>query len=195
MIQRIALMLLLLAVAEYSVAYAVICETDFQSPPDNWYASPIWTFSSSGASFTTTVQSWSALLFTQEGGTPSPIYFVPDGTDSVLIEIPYSVYVYIYESASVHFTINAFIDSEQDVVLWSDSYFTEGAHSSSGTIEYMFDWSGAGWLGFFFDAYGGYDTGCGMSVTWLISGITATAYGSDLELTPLTWGSIKSSLN
>ena len=195
MIQRITFTLLLLVVAEYSVADAVIFETDFQSLPDNWYVSPIWSFSSSGASITTTAQNWSAILFTQEGGTPSPIYFVPDGTDSVLIEIPYSVYVYIYESASVHFSINANINSGQDVVLWSESYFTEGAHSSSGTLEYVFDWSGAGWLGFFFDASGGYDTGCGMSVTWLISGITATAYGNDLELTPLTWGLIKSSLN
>jgi len=195
MIYRIAFALLLLITVKHSVADAVIFQTDFQSPPDNWFVGGQWTFGEDGAVMHRTAPVWDDVLFTQlSAGGMDPIYFIPDGTDSLLIEIPYYIYVNNSEvSGGADFYINAFTDPGTDQSVFSLYVWQEGVYSDEGIIEYVYQHQGSGWLGFFIESTGGHEPGCGIVAHWEIHSITVTAFGDTLGLHQNTWASIKSS--
>ena len=185
---------LLLIPVSNAIADAVIFQTDFQSLPDNWFANDQWSFTTSGAVITRTDRMWDDVLFTQSNSRSDCIYFVPDGTDSVLVEIPYSVYVNNSEtSGGASFNISASIEPYTFARLLELSVWQAGVYQYAGTIEHVFHREGSGWLGFFIEFTGGCEVGCAISAQWTIQGITVTAYGDDLSLNPLTWASIKAS--
>ena len=112
---KYAFFLLVLISAGDSIADAVIFETDFQTIPEEWVEFGNWTFGSNGAQASHIDDpSWEDLLFTQrEGDWIDCIYFIPDGTDSLLIEIPYYVHVNNGEiSGNAEFEIDAHVDTE-----------------------------------------------------------------------------------
>lgn len=191
---RYAIFLLLLIPAGDSIADAVIFETDFQSPPqEDWFIVGEWTFGNCGAvAYNHDDPSWEDLLFTQRNGDwVECIYFIPDGTDSLLIEIPYYIHVNNgHISGSVYFDINALVDTEA-FHLFDLSVWQEGDYEYEGTIEYVINRTGSGWLGLSFNSAGGCEMG-GITSLWQIHGVTVTAFGDDLDLAPLTWASVKS---
>ncbi len=190
---KTAMALLLLIPVGYSMADAIIFETDFQSLPEGWYAGTQWTFGDDGAVSHRTDPVWEDVLFTRINGDELRIYFIPDGTDSVLVEIPYYISVNNSEvSGGAQFEISATIGSSTDTRIFNIDVWQAGYYVYEGTVEYVFHREGSGWLGFFISSTGGCEPGCGITAHWEIHGITVTVFGDDLDLAPLTWASVKS---
>lgn len=193
--QKYASYLLLFFVVSYSFADSVIYATDFQSAPEDWFFGSGWTFGVNGAVSVRSNPVWEDVLFTQKNsGFAERIYFIPDGTDSLLIEIPYYIYVNNSEvSGGATFEINAYIDQASTrTKIFYQNVWQAGVYEYDDSVEYLFNRQGSGWLGFFIEFAGGCEPGCGITAIWQIHGITVTAYGDDLGLAPLTWASIKS---
>ena len=185
--------ILLFIVVGSSFADAVIYETDFQSLPEDWYAGTQWTFGNDGAVSHRTDPVWEDVLFTRDSSDEMKIYFVPDGTDSILVEIPYYISVNNSEvSGSAVFEIYAHIGPSTDTRIFYQNVWQAGYYVFEGTVEYVFHREGSGWLGFFISSTGGCEPGCGITAHWEIHGITVTVFGEDLDLAPLTWASVKS---
>ena len=191
---KYASFLLFFIVAGYAFADGVVYETDFQSAPEDWNGSG-WTFGDDGAVSDRDCSGWEDVLFTQlSGDYAERIYFIPDGTDSLLFHIPYYIFVNNSEvSGGATFNISAYIDEASTrEQIFSLSVWQAGVYEYDESVEYVFNHRGSGWLGFFIEFAGGCEPGCGIHAVWQIHGITVTAYGDDLDLEPLTWASIKS---
>ena len=171
-------------------ADGVILDTDFGQLPEGWYASTAWSFEDEGAVVQTTMHIWDALLFTGEGPREM-IYFVPDGTDSVVVRIPYSL-----DASVVDGTVDFFIELGSTGTawneIWQEGIYGEGSIQQSDTICLNAYWiTGGDWLGIAFEGEGQcLDTGS-MSVLWQVHGLTITACGDSLTMDAGTWGSIK----
>lgn len=192
---KFAVLLLVFIPIGYSLADAVVYETDFQSPPEDWYIGNQWTFGVDGAvAYRDDDPAWDDVFFTHiNGDMIDCIYFIPDGTDSLLIEIPYYIHVNNSDvSGGAIFEITAYIDESPSTQIFYQDVWQAGVYEYEGTVEYLFNREGPGWLGFFIEFYGGCEMGCGINALWEIHGITVTAYGEDLYLDPFTWASIKS---
>lgn len=182
--------LLLSALCGQTWSESIILDTDFAQLPDGWYVDLDWSFGEDGAVVQTSADNWDALLFTGEG-PPEMIYFVPDGTDSVVVRIPYSL-----DAGVVDGTVDFFVELGSTGTAWSEIWqegiYGEGSIQQSDTICLNAGWiTGGDWLGIVFEGEGQcVDTGS-MSVLWQVHGLTITAYGDSLTMDAGTWGSIK----
>lgn len=180
---------LLLVLCPISLAdTAVLFDTDFSALPYGW-VNDEWEFDHPGAHVSNGVQwdTWSGVF----NSVPfsAGVFFIPDGTDSVVVHIEHSVILEgDYYSSRIQ--------------LWTN-------HSGWG--DYIFDQSGSGgyteitdpvhfvltdpvpgtWVGFKFRAYlsAGYMGYSGMS--WTVHSMTVTAWGDALGLETTTWSAIK----
>jgi len=182
--------LMLSALCGQTCSEGIVLDTDFGQLPDGWYVDLDWSFGEDGAVVQTSADSWDALLFTGEG-PPEMIYFVPDGTDSVVVRIPYSL-----DASVVDGTVDFFIELGSTGTawneIWQEGIYGEGSIQQSDTICLNAYWiTGGDWLGIAFEGEGQcLDTGS-MSVLWQVHGLTITAYGDSLTMDAGTWGSIK----
>ena len=197
MMHKTAMTLLLLIPAGYSIADAIIFETDFQSLPEGWLSNG-WSFGLSGAVMAASYPQWESTLYTAgTDNTPSvgAIYFVPDGSDSVKVEIPYYLYAMVNEGYAGFF-ISVVTEPYNSILIWEKELYWIQGLCEERVVEYTFDWNGSGygnWIGFFIESSGGYGTGGSVSVVWRLHSITVTAYGASQELNSSTWAGIKSS--
>ncbi len=172
---------------------AVIFQTDFNELPDNWYANSSWEFGSTGA---TTNSSWPDTWWDADMLTTNSsaglVYFIPDGTDSIIVTIPYYLHSQVGEG-SVNFNILMQASGSTWIEIWSRSLYWEGSITETATINTSPDWiSGGEWIGIRFYGYGSCDDfGC-LTVNWQIYGLTITAIGDSLALDNSTWAMIKS---
>lgn len=171
---------------------AVVFHTDFSELPEHWWSNSEWEFGSGGAVTSNTWPStyWDADMFSGDG-PPDIIYFIPDGTDSVLITIPYYVHADVSEG-DANFRIRIKATGSDWTEIWSRAVYYQGSITESGTISIVPDWiSGGEWMGIFFDAWGScIYVGC-LETDWQIHSLTITAMGDSLVLDQTTWANIK----
>lgn len=181
--------LVLVACMVSSADTSILFSTDFSTLPDGW-VNDEWEFNHPGAHVGNGVQwdDWSA-EFSSLTSSPG-IYFVPDGTDSVVIHIEHCV------------TLDGDFYSSR-VQLWTNhSGWGEDIFNKSGSggviwitdpVHFVLSDPDPGtWIGFKFRAYlsAGYMGYSGLE--WTIDSMTVTAYGDALGLETTTWSAIKS---
>ncbi len=186
----ITLLILLLgtAVADSSTVF----ETQFATLPDGWYNNE-WHFNAQlGAWLDEWVTSAEPpFSFTAEMGTQVQWYFVPDGTDSLLVHIEHDLYFITFGSEDIYIALNYL--SGESLTLFSAEELT--GPSTSDPIDVVIVSPPADtWIGFTIHAhvsasYPGYAT-----IEWFITELSVTAYGTELELGSTTWGGIKTAL-
>lgn len=187
--------ILLSGVFALCAADAMVYETYFQEPPDDWYATT-FQFGSTGAVIDYYgIMSFDANLCTGTGIPMTCNIFIPDGADSVRIGINQSLTVSGGEYPNMDFRIYlATIDHGSEVVWEVEVDYQNPQTSQSGTLYFSPEWIGAGdFMGFYFRADVIPDD-WGSSVYWGISHITVYVYGNDLEFQQNTWGSIKATM-
>ena len=176
-------------------ADALVYETFFQEPPEDWNATT-FQFGPTGAVIDYYgTMSFDAHLLT---GTSFPMtcnIFIPDGTDSVRIGVNQSLIVSGGEFPHMDFRIYLATIEHGSELVWQVELNYQNPQTSQSGVEYFSpDWVGAGdYLGLYFRANVIPDD-WGSSVYWGISHITVLAYGADLQLQQNTWGSIKATL-
>lgn len=178
-------------------AGTVIFQTEFSSLPEGWLSNG-WSFGPSGAVMAASYPQWESTLFTaRTDSTPAigAIYFIPDGTDSVRIGIPYYLYAMVNEGYAGFF-ISVVTEPYNSITIWEKELYWMQGLCETGVVVHTFDWSGSGygnWIGFLIESIGGYGAGGSVSVLWKLHSLTVTAYGDSLELNSSTWAGIKSS--
>lgn len=187
---------LILILATTCPADSVIFETDFAELPYNWFATT-FQFGSEGAYIDIfTFSSFDANLSTGPGMPVDRTIFIPDGTDSVNIEVDYTLHASGL-NPSMEFWIKLGTQSVSLQTVWEVILSESNPQIyTSGTLTFTPEWILAGdFLGMYFRAdiiNPGEDGG---NIEWYIHNIEITAYGDDLHLEPSTWGSIKSILD
>jgi len=177
-------------------AETIIFQSDFQTLPEFWFTRG-WSFGADGATMAASGPEWESTLFTagEDSLAMRAIYFVPDGTDSISVLIPYYLYIMVNEGSAV-FSVSIITESPDPITIWRERIFWMGGMSEHGSIEIFLDWNSSrngNWMGFSFESAGGHGPGGSVNVLWRLYGITATAYGDSQELHSTTWGSIKPS--
>lgn len=170
---------------------AVIFQTDFNELPDNWFATDNWEFGPDGAvtGFSYWQGYWFADMLTSNGDTEFT-YFVPDGTDSILVTIPYYLGVEVFDG-SAYFSILMQASGSGWTEIWSESVIWYEWLFETATINVSPDWiSGGEWISIRFKGWGGSEEYS--NVHWEIQGLTITAIGDNLALDNSTWAEIKS---
>jgi len=174
----------------------VLLQTDFNQLPAGWVADEDWGFGSFGAALCVSIQdtTWSGEFSTE--GEPPVRYFVPEGTDSVVVDVNHWVLLSAGE-------VKSEASSSAMIQLWtsqsgwgdyiyfnsvSDTLFAEEMISS-----YVLDSIPPNtFLGFRFrgellsesmESYA--------EVIWQVNELTVTAYGIMVGLNSGTWASIK----
>ncbi len=191
--KELLIVILFSAIIFPALSDAVIFQTDFSELPDDWYADLDWEFGPDGAVTHTSwpIQSWDAIMFTGDG-PPELIYFVPDGTDSIIVTIPYYLHASVLEGHA-QFEIRMGGSTSGWDEIWSESLVWEGMIWETATISVSPDWiSGGEWIGISFEGSGECNYAGSLSVRWEIRGLTITAIGDSLALDHNTWAMIKS---
>jgi hypothetical protein len=175
---------------------AVLFETDFSELPAGWVSDDNWGFGSFGAALCVSVQdtTWAGEFSTE--GVPPVRYFVPDGTDSVVIEVDHWVFL---SSGNVlsDASSTAMIELWTSQSGWGDYVFYQSVTDTLFVQEMVSTFvldsiPPDTFLGFLFrgelvsESQSDY-----AEIIWQVNGMTVTAYGNLLELNRSTWGSIK----
>lgn len=190
-----ALITSLLIFASISFAETgVVFETLFPKLPAGWYNDE-WEFSSDGAYFGDFCSPGESLEGTMGSlADPEVWYFVPDGTDSLVINLNYE-YNAVLATGYVITYVRMHYLSGGSMNLY---YFSEGPSLMQGGIDsvecVLTELPDDTWIGF--TAYGkiwnvGYP-GFTNYAFW-ITRLSATAHGEELSLISNSWGAIKSS--
>jgi len=187
------LFLLLLPLAAHSEE-AILLETDFSYLPEHWYSEE-FTFDSMGAKlYWISFSHLSAVLRTGESDEWENNIFIPDGTDSVRIDISHHINVLGGDYPALSFKISLSDEDHQEDI-WYE-YLNNQNPNINQWLEHSVspDWLEAGdWLGIRFRAYG-WPGDFGSNINWRIFDVTVTAYGDQLGLSSDTWAGIKTSL-
>jgi len=178
-----------------SNAFAEFCtvfETNFLEIPSGWYNDD-WTFGAEGAY-------WGAYCSGNEqfegslgsDGEPGVWYFVPDGTDSLVINVDYNWGAVINSGECTAYLRMQYLSGGYEELFYvhEEPTFLGGADSS---VTYVVESVPAGtWIGF--EAYGFVSntyvelfSNFGISITEL----TVTAFGDQLTFEQYTWGAVK----
>ncbi len=171
---------------------AIVFETTFNELPAGWFNNE-WLFSSSGAHIYESVYIPGPFAFEADmytNGQPPIYYFVPDGTDSLVIHIEHDIGMYgAFGSACVRLYSTSF-DSVNIFSEWvhNDSYF-----SSDPIHHVIVDPPPETWIGFRFSGYISAAYPVSTTINWWVFNMTVTAHGDELALEPGTWASIKNS--
>lgn len=175
---------------------SVLLQTDFSQIPQGWVNDEDWVFGSFGAALCVSIQeaAWSGEFSTE--GEPPVRYFVPDGTDSVVVVVDHWVLLSagpVKSDASSTAAIQLWTTQSG----WGDYIFH---HSVSDTLFVgemisscvLTDLPQDTFLGFRFkgelvsESQSDY-----AEVIWQVNGMTVTAYGGNLPLSRSTWAGIK----
>ena len=178
---------------------SVLLQTDFNQLPQGWVNDEEWVFGSFGAALCVSIQenTWSGEFGTE--GEPPVVYFVPDGTDSVVISVDHWILLSagnVLSTASSAGMIQLWTTHSG----WGDNIFyhsvSDSLYSQETISTFVLNSVLPGtYLGFRFrgelvsDSQSNY-----AEIVWQISQMTVTAYGEALNLTRNTWGGIKASL-
>ena len=179
-----------------SNAFAEFCtvfESDFLEIPSGWHNDD-WSFGTEGAH-------WGAFCSGNEqfegsmgsDGEPGVWYFVPDGTDSLVIYVDYNWGAVINSGECTAYLRMQYLSGGYEELLYvhEEPTFLGGADSS---VTYVVESVAAGtWIGF--EAYGFVSNTYALlfsNFSISITELTVTAYGDELAFEQCTWGAVKS---
>ena len=178
----------------------VLFETDFNQLPDGWTNDDGCVFGSFGAALcVSVVDSTLSAEFTSEG-EPPVYYVVPDGADSVVIEIDHWVLLSADPVLDGKASSTALIQLWTSQFGWGEYIFYETLSTGFYTEELISVYTLSEiepdtWLGFLFRAeLVSENQGEYAEVIWQINGMTVTVYGDELSIDTGTWASIKNTL-
>ncbi len=192
----ITLLILLFAVA--IADSCTVFETQFATLPDGWYNNGNeWHFNSQlGAwidEWVTSAEppySFSAIMGSQ--AQPEKWYFVPDGTDSLLVHIEHDLNFISFSSGEeINITLNYL--SGESLILFSAEDLLTGSASDPIDVVILSPPADT-WIGFTIHAYVSASYPGYAAIEWFITDLSVTAYGNELELESTTWGNIKTSV-
>lgn len=172
----------------------ILFETDFTYLPENWYSSE-FTFGTTGARlYHISLDHLSAMLHTGGSTEWEQNIFIPDGADSVRIEIDHSIQVTGGDYPTLTFKIKLG-DLDTWEYLWylyvdyeEPNYYKTLSHSVCP------DWlQGGDWLGIRFRA-SGWPGEYGSIIEWRIAHVKVTAFGDEIVFAPNTWAGIKAAM-
>lgn len=190
----IKIFLYLLIIATVSNADSVVLfSTSFSELPDGWIntgSGDEWYFGSSGAYAYggTGDDYWDVRMY-----SPPGMYFVPDGTDSVVVHIEHNLLMSGMSGAVAGIVLksttagNTSIYYETLPAPFGTVHDNQPIHWSSGTFP-----EGT-WIGMSFWAHKETYTGGSNSISWHIYSLTITAYGNEMAMDAATWAAIKNS--
>jgi hypothetical protein len=168
---------------------ATVFDTQFNGIPNGW-SNLHWEFSGSdGAYLNKWVSSPDEFIAVtgSQSGTAS-WYFVPDGTDSLVIHIEHDIYAMTAHESVVYIQLLS-PSTANEYLFYEDLY---NSYTSDEPIDLTITSPLAGnWIGFKIYAdittcYPGYSI-----IEWYITDLTATAYGSGMTLDTVTWADLK----
>lgn len=192
--------LLLLAVSVFACGEsAVVYETDFAVVPPGWYNDNWSTSSSQGAYIHQNMpgggspQIYTFLAHMYSNTTPPVWYFVPDGTDSLVIDVEHSIDV--FTTSNCNFFIKLLYSDDTEEYIFHQQISGNGGYISTEPIHHVVVGPPEGvWIGFVLYAYNTIYYATMGHIYWYVTSLNATAYGNSLNLEPSTWASIKSAL-
>jgi len=168
---------------------ATVFETQFHGTPNGW-SNLHWEFSGSdGAYLNKWVSSPDAYMAVagSQSGTAS-WYFVPDGTDSLVVHIEHDIYAMAASESEVYIQLLS-PSTANEYLFYED---IQNAYTSDEPINLTITSPLAGnWVGFKIYAY---ITTCypGYAIIeWHITDLTVTAYGNGMALEAVTWADLK----
>ena len=182
-----------LLIASTAAGEVVLFETDFSSQPEHWYSTE-FTYNHPGAYlYWISFGHLSAYLQTGETSEWEQNIFIPDGTDSVRIEIEHNINISGGDYPELTFSVRIG-DRDSYEILWYEyvSHVDPNLYawlSHDVTPEWL---TGGDWLGIRFRA-SGWPGEFGSNIRWTVSHVKVTAYGDELSFTPDTWAAIKGS--
>lgn len=191
---RAQVVLLLLAMTLHSET-AVLFETNFGALPPAWYSDQHWTFGSPGAHlFLSVCHDVKFGEFYSAGNYSDKWYFIPDGTDSVTIDILHNISAGSYSMGDTHAWIKMNTTTQGFYHIYQcPNYETE--YSSNTPIYYVYQYPPQGtYISFMFDGSACAEAGSGAMIDWDILFMQVTAYGNGFSLEMNSWASIKNSL-
>ncbi len=177
------------AMAESSTLF----ETQFATLPEGWNNSNWNTSITMGAwidEYLNTGAPWSFTADMGSGADPASWYFVPDGTDSLLIHIEHDFYAYASASNS-----EAYIELMNPTGVNQYLFYQNINGVYYGTtdpIDIVVTPTPAGhWIGLRIYARIAFSYPATASIEWYITNLSVTAIGNELALDNITWGNIK----
>lgn len=187
---KIAALIAIIVFAFCFAETAIVFETTFNELPAGWFNSE-WLFSSSGAHIYETVfeiGTFEADMYTN--GQPPIYYFVPDGTDSLVIHIEHDIAMCGTNCSAF---VKLYSTSFFSVWIFNEGFINDSYYSSDPIHYVIVDPPPDTWIGFRFHGYISATFPSGSSINWWVYNLTATAHGDELALEPGTWASIKNS--
>lgn len=176
-----------------SADYGTVFETQFQLCPSGWFSNT-WHFNGgTGAWIDESINggdppySISASMGTQ--AQPPVWYFVPDGTDSLLIHIEHDLDT--YSSAGGEAIIKLLFISGDSEDLFYTTIDYSGCTTSEPIDAVIPVSSPDTWIGFYIHADIATAFMASSSITWYITELSVTAAGESLSFRSDTWASIK----
>lgn len=177
-----------------SIADVIVFESVFQELPENWY-STVFTFGPTGAvCYFQGTGMFDASLCTG-GMPPEANIFIPDGADSVHIDITHRLDVSGGEYPNMDFFISLLSNSNPGEIYWDVSIDPNNPQVNQ-TYNHTFspEWlQGGDHLGMHFRVDAVADE-WGSTVNWKIQHVKVTVYGDNLSFQQTTWGAIKATL-
>lgn len=185
----------LMILASISIAESgTVFETDFQEIPSGWYNDD-WTFGADGAhwgAFCSGTEEFEGSMGSD--GEPGVWYFVPDGTDSLVIHVDYNWGAVINSGECTAYLRMRYLSGGYEELFYvhEEPTFLGGADSS---VTYVVEsvaaetWIGFEAYGFVSNTYALLFSNFGIDITEL----TVTAYGDELTFEHCSWGAIKAS--
>ncbi len=169
----------------------VIFSTDFTELPDGWINTGYddeWSFGPNGAaaSGSSGEQYWFVELC-----TPDQFFFVPDGTDSLVVHIEHLLSL---DGDGPCASVNLMtIPSGNITIYYKSSYYPGGGVYDIEPIHWSSNQYLQGtWVGISFYAFKE-EWVTGNSASWHLYSLTITAHGSELDMNTITWASVKNS--
>jgi len=161
--------------------------------PDGWYSEE-WSFSqTTGAEIDKYLSgleppySYSASM--GSGVQPEVWYFVPDGTDSLLIHIEHDFIAGGSIFGEAYIDLN-YLSGPSTTLFYANMFYL--GYSTSDPIDVVIPSPSADtWIGF--TIHGDIEATYSYSanIEWHITNLSVTAYGDALELDAVSWGAIK----
>lgn len=193
-IRVLVFVLVLFLLSTSAMGDSILLETDFSELPDNWY-NDAFTLSGSGAIlYYVSLGHLSAKLQTGSSDDWEQNIFIPDGIDSVRIEIIHDLYVSGGEYPTLTFNIKLGNLYTEEYLWYQYINYEQPNFNQTLTHTICPDWlNGGDLLGIRFYVHG-WPGEYGSIVDWKITYLKVTAFGDDLAFTQNTWAGIKASL-
>lgn len=167
-----------------------VFQTNFNQLPEDWMSTE-WGFGSSGAhlyEWVSSLESFEAVM----QSIPLARYFVPDGADSLVVDMEHSIMV---GGSEGWVTVSLHSSTMGSYTIFQTAVSQEG-FASSEPVHFVISEPPQGtYTGFSFDVCVSASYPESGVIDWHVTGLSAVAYGDGMSLEPVSWGSIKGSIN